>query len=465
MYHDVYVDLSVSNTFPASIAGLESSAQPNSSPPTLTIGEVWAVPTLTGKDHRPEIGIYSHCIRCRWPKDFTPSWYQAGDEFVKATRTHLNLYETLELASMGSAVRMLSGMSTKFCTWAKTYGAEELFQVTPSRCLVLGKCERTGLKTAGIESERPSSPDSNHRHPRGYAKDTLHQHAIFGEFCFRELLGSNLYTRLGSRVFFWASRFGTLEELLSMYQCIRWWFDFGWRDAQGRMNGKLKGREGACVRPTFFSPIELNDLACRFAAAASLVNRWTIVFGDLLYSFFRCFVPCDVAATSHLCSVVSATCPLCGGNISCSSSKTTHPKKEDASYAGYAYVLKNPAFPCHCQFVPRSMTMSTASCCTLVMRRGDQLSFLLGFALKRTASGWNVNTCKYYSYHLLLLRLCYCQCGCKEFLCWDSSQFHFQLAPGWWSPFLGPAPTLFHFERFLRFTDIGKYLTRYWTYA
>lgn len=202
MYHDVYVDLSVSNTFPASIAGLESSAQPNSSPPTLTIGEVWAVPTLTGKDHRPEIGIYSHCIRCRWPKDFTPSWYQAGDEFVKATRTHLNLYETLELASMGSAVRMLSGMSTKFCTWAKTYGAEELFQVTPSRCLVLGKCERTGLKTAGIESERPSSPDSNHRHPRGYAKDTLHQHAIFGEFCFRELLGSNLYTRLGARVFF-----------------------------------------------------------------------------------------------------------------------------------------------------------------------------------------------------------------------------------------------------------------------
>ena len=72
MYHDVYVDLSVSNTFRASIAGLESSAQPNSSPPTLTIGEVWAVPTLTGKDHRPEIGIYLHCIRCRWPKDFTP---------------------------------------------------------------------------------------------------------------------------------------------------------------------------------------------------------------------------------------------------------------------------------------------------------------------------------------------------------------------------------------------------------
>ena len=59
--------------------------KPNSSPPTLTIGEVWAVPTLTGKDHRPEIGIYSHCIRCRWPKDFTPCWYQAGDEFVKGT--------------------------------------------------------------------------------------------------------------------------------------------------------------------------------------------------------------------------------------------------------------------------------------------------------------------------------------------------------------------------------------------
>lgn len=94
-----------------------------------------------------------------------------------------------------------------------------------------------------------------------------------------------------------------------MYQCIRSWFDFGWRDAQGRMDGKLKGREGACVRPTFFSPIELNDLACRFAAAASLVNRWTLVFGDL-YSCFRCFVPCDVAATSHLCWVVSATCPL-----------------------------------------------------------------------------------------------------------------------------------------------------------
>ena len=104
---------------------------------------------------------------------------------------------------MGSAVRMLSGMSTKFCTWAKAYGAEKLFQVTPSRCLVLGKYERTGLKTAGIESERPTSyPDSNHRHPRAYAKDTLHQHAIFGEFCFRELLGSNLYTCLGARVFF-----------------------------------------------------------------------------------------------------------------------------------------------------------------------------------------------------------------------------------------------------------------------
>ena len=39
------------------------------------------------------------------------------------------------------------------------------------------------------------------------------------------------------------------------------------------MDRKLKGREGACVRPTFFSPIELNDLACRFAAADSLVNR------------------------------------------------------------------------------------------------------------------------------------------------------------------------------------------------
>lgn len=117
-----------------------------------------------------------------------------------------------------------------------------------------------------------------------------------------------------------------------MYQCIRWWFDFGWRDAQGRMNGKLKGREGACVRQTFFSPIELNDLACRFAAAASLVNRWTLVFGDL-YSFFRCFVPCDVAATSHLCLVVSATCPLCGGNISCSSSKTTHDIQKRKMYA------------------------------------------------------------------------------------------------------------------------------------
>ena len=119
---------------------------------------------------------------------------------------------------MGSAVRMLSGMSTKFCTWAKAYGAEKLFQVTPSRCLVLGKCERTGLKTASIESERPTSfPDSNHRHPRAYAKDTLHQHAIFGEFCFRELLGSNLYTCLGARVFFGHRGLGPLK---SFYQCI-----------------------------------------------------------------------------------------------------------------------------------------------------------------------------------------------------------------------------------------------------
>ena len=46
------------------------------------------------------------------------------------------------------------------------------------------------------------------------------------------------------------------------------------------MNGKLKGREGAWVRPTFFSPIELKDLACRFAAAASRVNRGTLIFGD-----------------------------------------------------------------------------------------------------------------------------------------------------------------------------------------
>lgn len=170
---------------------------------------------------------------------------------------------------------------------------------------------------------------------------------------------------------------------------------------------------------------------------------------------------CSLRCGCNIAFVLGGFCNMSIGNISCSSSKTTHPKKEDVCYAGYAYVLKNPSFPCHhCQFVPRSMTMSTASCCTLVMRRGDQLSFFFGFALKRKASGWNGNTCKYY--HLLVLRLCYCQCSCKEFLCLDSSPFHLQLAPGWWSPFLGPAPTLFHFERFLRFTDIGKYLTRYY---
>ena len=106
-------------------------------------------------------------------------------------------------------------------------------------------------------------------------------------------------------------------------------------------------------------------------------------------------------------------------NISYSSSTNTHPKKEDVCRCMLCIFSENSqSFPGHhCQFVPRSMTMSTASCCTLVMRRGHQpLFFFVWLAGKRIGSRWNGNTVKS-TFYLLVLLLCYCRSSCKEFLC------------------------------------------------